>query len=133
MRIGREAGKLVFGLLPPLGTSPYIALMSDLLDRTAAALAGRYTVESLLGAGGMASVFLARDEKHQRRVAVKVIRPELAAVLGHDRFLREVTTTANLRHPHILPYSTPGKPSHRPSRCGSSTDTRSPGRNSAKV
>jgi predicted ATPase/tRNA A-37 threonylcarbamoyl transferase component Bud32 len=69
----------------------------------AAALADRYRIERELGAGGMATVYLAQDLKHERRVAVKVLRPELAAALGHERFLREITTTAGLRHPHILP------------------------------
>ena len=69
----------------------------------ATALADRYRIERELGQGGMATVYLAEDLKHQRKVAVKVLRPELAAALGHDRFLREITTTANLRHPHILP------------------------------
>jgi len=77
--------------------------MTDLLARLTAALADRYLIERELGQGGMATVYLARDVKHQRRVAVKVLRPELAAALGHERFLREITTTANLRHPHILP------------------------------
>src|SRR5215211_3434140 len=67
------------------------------------ALADRYRVERELGAGGMATVYLAEDLKHGRKVAVKVLRPELAAALGHERFLREITTTANLRHPNILP------------------------------
>ena len=67
------------------------------------AFADRYRLERELGAGGMATVYLAEDLKHQRKVAVKVLRPELAASLGSDRFLREITTTANLRHPHILP------------------------------
>jgi serine/threonine-protein kinase len=66
-------------------------------------LAGRYEIERELGAGGMATVYLAQDLRHHRQVAVKVLRPELAATLGRERFLREVTTTANLRHPHILP------------------------------
>jgi serine/threonine protein kinase/tetratricopeptide (TPR) repeat protein len=69
----------------------------------AEALADRYRIERELGQGGMATVYLAEDVRHQRKVAVKVLRPELAAALGHDRFLREITTTANLRHPHILP------------------------------
>jgi predicted ATPase/tRNA A-37 threonylcarbamoyl transferase component Bud32 len=71
--------------------------------RLAAALADRYRLERELGAGGMATVYLADDLKHQRKVAVKVLRPELAAAVGADRFLREITTTASLRHPHILP------------------------------
>src|SRR5262252_9421501 len=67
-----------------------------------AALDGRYAIERELGAGGMATVYLARDLKHDRRVALKVLRPELAAVIGADRFLAEIKTTANLQHPHIL-------------------------------
>ncbi len=77
--------------------------MTGLSDRLGEALAGRYTIEREVGAGGMATVYLATDVKHQRQVALKVLRPELAAALGHDRFLREIETTANLRHPHILP------------------------------
>jgi eukaryotic-like serine/threonine-protein kinase len=68
-----------------------------------AALADRYRIERELGAGGMATVYLAEDLRHKRRVAVKVLRPELAAVIGAERFLAEITTTANLQHPHILP------------------------------
>jgi len=71
--------------------------------RLTAALADHYRLERELGAGGMATVYLAEDLKHHRKVAIKVLRPELAAVLGADRFLREIATTANLRHPHILP------------------------------
>jgi TolB-like protein/tRNA A-37 threonylcarbamoyl transferase component Bud32 len=77
--------------------------MTDATTRLSAALADRYVIERELGAGGMATVYLAQDLKHTRRVAIKVLRPELAAALGHERFLREITTTANLRHPHILP------------------------------
>ncbi len=71
--------------------------------RLAAALADRYRIERELGAGGMATVYLAEDLKHRRRVAVKVLKPELAAVLGAERFVQEITTTAALQHPHILP------------------------------
>jgi serine/threonine-protein kinase len=67
------------------------------------ALVGRYRIEGVLGEGGMATVYLAEDEKHQRKVAVKVMRPELAATLGADRFLREVQIAAKLQHPHVLP------------------------------
>ncbi len=67
------------------------------------ALAGRYQIERVLGEGGMATVYLAHDQKHNRKVAVKVMRPELAATLGADRFLREVQVAAQLSHPHILP------------------------------
>ena len=67
------------------------------------ALADRYRIERELGAGGMATVYLAQDLKHDRKVAIKVLRPELAAVIGAERFLSEIKTTANLQHPHILP------------------------------
>ncbi|HEX5633478.1 MAG TPA: protein kinase, partial [Gemmatimonadales bacterium] len=67
------------------------------------ALAGRYRIERVLGEGGMATVYLAEDQKHRRKVAVKVMRPELAATLGSERFLREVQIAAQLSHPHILP------------------------------
>src|SRR5438128_468824 len=76
-------------------------MRTDQLERLNAALAGRYTVERELGSGGMATVYLADDVKHQRKVAVKVLQPELAFTLGPDRFLREVAT-ARLNHPHIL-------------------------------
>ncbi len=77
--------------------------MSLQADRLAAALADRYRIERELGAGGMATVYLAHDLKHDRQVAIKVLRPELAAVIGAERFLSEIKTTANLQHPHILP------------------------------
>ena len=67
------------------------------------ALAGRYKVEKVIGEGGMATVYLATDQKHKRKVAVKVMRPELAATLGAERFLREVEIAGQLSHPHILP------------------------------
>ncbi|MCH8146142.1 MAG: serine/threonine-protein kinase [Gemmatimonadetes bacterium] len=73
------------------------------LERLQAALADRYAIERELGRGGMATVYLAHDVKHDRKVAVKVLRPELAAVLGAERFVQEIKTTANLQHPHILP------------------------------
>ena len=77
--------------------------MPDAAERLSTALAGRYRIERELGAGGMATVYLAEDLKHKRHVALKVLRPELAAVLGADRFVQEITTTASLQHPHILP------------------------------
>jgi serine/threonine-protein kinase len=77
--------------------------MNDAPPRLAAALADRYRLERELGAGGMATVYLAEDVRHRRKVAIKVLRPELAAALGAERFLREIETTASLRHPHILP------------------------------
>jgi eukaryotic-like serine/threonine-protein kinase len=76
---------------------------SDKLLRLTADLAGRYRVERELGAGGMATVYLAHDGRHDRPVAIKVLRAELAAVVGAQRFLAEIRTTANLQHPHILP------------------------------
>jgi serine/threonine-protein kinase len=77
--------------------------MPDLLTRLAAALGDRYSVERELGAGGMALVYLARDLRHHRHVAIKVLRPELAASLGSERFLREIEVAAGLQHPHIVP------------------------------
>jgi len=76
--------------------------MSDQLERLTAALADRYRIDRELGAGGMATVYLAEDLKHNRKVAVKVLKPELAVAIGADRFLAEIKTTANLQHPHIL-------------------------------
>jgi tetratricopeptide (TPR) repeat protein/tRNA A-37 threonylcarbamoyl transferase component Bud32 len=76
--------------------------MTIVLERLSAALADRYTIEHELGAGGMATVYLAEDLRHKRKVAMKVLRPELAAVLGADRFLREIEIAAKLQHPHIL-------------------------------
>ena len=67
------------------------------------AVADRYRIERELGLGGMATVYLAHDIRHDRRVALKVLRPELAAVLGGERFLQEIRVTAHLQHPHILP------------------------------
>ena len=71
-------------------------------DRLAAALADRYRLERELGQGGMATVYLAEDLKHGRKVAIKVLHGELAAVIGAERFLSEIRTVANLQHPHIL-------------------------------
>lgn len=76
--------------------------MLDLKERLQATLGSRYTIERVIGAGGMATVYLARDLKHDREVALKVLRPELSAVLGSDRFLNEIRIAAQLDHPHIL-------------------------------
>jgi eukaryotic-like serine/threonine-protein kinase len=76
--------------------------VTDLLDSLRTALEGRYAVERLIGQGGMATVYLARDSRHDRPVAIKVLRPELAASLGADRFLREIRVAAHLQHPNIL-------------------------------
>jgi serine/threonine-protein kinase len=77
--------------------------MTDELERLQTALAGRYGIDRVVGRGGMATVYLAVDERHDRNVALKVVRPDLAAVLGAERFLHEIRVTANLAHPHILP------------------------------
>ena len=80
--------------------------MSDQDDQLRAlttALADRYRIERSLGQGGMATVYLARDLKHERNVALKVLKPELAQALSAQRFLKEIHVTANLQHPHILP------------------------------
>ncbi|MCO4098267.1 MAG: protein kinase [Gemmatimonas sp.] len=73
------------------------------LQRLTTALSDRYRVERELGAGGMATVYLAHDLKHKRDVAIKVLHPDLGAALGAERFLSEIRTTARLQHPHILP------------------------------
>src|SRR4026209_1234337 len=72
-------------------------------ERLTSALADRYRIERELGQGGMATVYLAQDLRHDRKVALKVLKPELAAVLGGERFVVEIKTTAALQHPHILP------------------------------
>ncbi|WP_396215777.1 protein kinase [Gemmatimonas sp.] len=79
------------------------ARVSDVLARLAGALADRYRVDRELGAGGMATVYLAHDLRHARDVAIKVLHPDLGAALGAERFLSEIKTTAKLQHPHILP------------------------------
>jgi serine/threonine-protein kinase len=80
-----------------------------LSDALKAALADRYRIQREIGSGGMATVYLAQDLKHDRKVAVKVLKPELAAVIGTDRFLREIEIAASLHHPHILPLYDSGK------------------------
>ena len=91
-------------MLAPSGSwSELKAIVTALPARLAAALADRYRIERELGAGGMATVYLAEDLRHDRKVAIKVLHPELAAVLGGERFLSEIKTTARLQHPHILP------------------------------
>jgi tetratricopeptide (TPR) repeat protein len=83
--------------------------VADALARLQAALTGRYTIERELGHGGMATVYVAQDLKHHRRVAIKVLEPQLAAALGQERFLREIRTAARLNHPHILPLHDSGE------------------------
>src|ERR671928_1814603 len=77
--------------------------MPETQTRLQLALADRYHLEREIGAGGMAVVYLAHDIRHDRRVALKMLRPELSAVIGAERFLAEIKLTANLQHPHILP------------------------------
>ncbi len=83
--------------------------MTDPVTRLNAALEGRYSIEREIGEGGMATVYLAKDLKHNRNVALKVLKPDLAAVVGAERFLAEIETTANLTHPHILPLHDSGE------------------------
>ncbi len=77
--------------------------MADAVTRLNAALKGCYTIERELGEGGMATVYLTDDLKHECKIALKVLKPEPATVVGAERFLAEIKTTANLTHPHILP------------------------------
>ncbi|MDQ3209520.1 MAG: protein kinase, partial [Gemmatimonadota bacterium] len=77
--------------------------MSEIPERLAAALRDRYVLEREVGSGGMATVYLARDLRHKRLVALKVVRPELGGREGVERFLREIELAARLQHPHILP------------------------------
>jgi len=89
--------------------------MSELGEQLARPLAERYVIERKIGAGGMATVFLARDLKHDRQVALKILEPELAAVMGVERFLAEISVTAHLQHPNILPLFDSGEtPSRAP-------------------
>ncbi|MEE8192312.1 MAG: serine/threonine-protein kinase, partial [Gemmatimonadales bacterium] len=83
--------------------------MPEITQQLKVALAERYVIEREVGAGGMATVYLAHDVKHERKVALKVLRPELAAVIGAERFLAEIKVTANLQHPHILPLHDSGE------------------------
>lgn len=83
--------------------------MTDRQEQLQAALADRYVIERELGRGGMSTVYVAQDLRHHRKVAVKVLRPDLAAVIGAERFLAEIQTTANLQHPHILPLHDSGE------------------------
>ena len=80
-----------------------MASPEDTVDRLNAALASRYRIKGEIGSGGMATVYLAEDLKHHRDVALKVLQPELSAVVGSGRFLAEIETTANLQHPNVLP------------------------------
>ncbi len=86
--------------------------MTEITARLSTALADRYRIGRHLGEGGMATVYLAEDLKHKRKVAVKVLRPELAAMLGAERFVQKIKTTKNLQHSHVMlkrPQSLPDK------------------------
>src|SRR5689334_22813945 len=78
-------------------------ILPAMMERLVTALSDRYRIEHELGQGGMATVYRAHDVRHDRKVAIKILHPELAAVLGAERFLTEMRVTANLQHPHILP------------------------------
>ena len=92
--------------------------MADVFARLSEALADRYALDRELGEGGMATVYLAEDLRHRRKVAIKVLRPELAAVIGAERFLKEIETTASLQHPHILPLLDSGQAGEGPGMPG---------------
>ena len=83
--------------------------MTDAFDRLKSALSDRYQLEREIGRGGMATVYLAHDIRHERQVAVKVLRPDLAAALGPERFLQEIRIAAQLQHPNILPLHDSGE------------------------
>jgi Tol biopolymer transport system component len=83
--------------------------MNEIISRLSTALADRYAIDREIGSGGMATVYLAEDLKHHRQVAIKVLRPDLAATLGPERFLREIEVAARLQHPHILPLHDSGE------------------------
>ena len=87
----------------------YLHPSMTLIDQLATTLADRYRLDRELGSGGMATVYLAHDVRHDRKVAIKILKPELAAVIGGARFLAEIKTTANLQHPHILPLHDSGE------------------------
>jgi TolB-like protein len=99
---GGAGGGGPVNLRSPVPGDPPIAEAGEQIERLRAALADRYDVQRLLGEGGMAFVYLAQDLKHGRMVAIKVLRPELGASIGTDRFLREIRTSAQLQHPNIL-------------------------------
>src|SRR5512138_2872372 len=89
-------------------------MIAPSMTRVAAALVDRYRIERELGEGGMATVYLARDLKHDRDVAIKVLRPELGASLGPERFLQEIRLAARLQHPHIVGLLDSGVLTHEP-------------------
>ncbi len=100
---------LISAPLSHLSPLSHLPLMTAIPTRLTTALADRYVLDRELGEGGMATVYLAQDVKHDRRVAIKVLKPELVAVIGAERFLAEIKLTANLQHPHILPLHDSGE------------------------
>ena len=84
-------------------------MIAEPITRLTTALSGRYRVERVLGSGGMATVYLADDLRHHRKVAIKVLKPELAMAVGRERFFKEIELTASLQHPHILPLFDSGR------------------------
>ncbi len=104
-----EAGSGAVGPAVSLGRPTNEPELPDTFSRLRSALADRYTIERELGSGGMATVYLAQDRKHHRKVAIKILKPELAAALGPERFLREIEIAAGLTHPHILPLHDSGE------------------------
>ena len=96
VHIGRSTSRTSF----PFPIKPTMIAQTDRLNT---AFDGRYRIERHLGEGGMATVYLCDDLKHDRKVALKLLKPELAAVPGAERFVQEIKTTAALQHPHILP------------------------------
>jgi len=103
----RYAARLT--ILARTPSDPHLRAMPDPAHPLTSALANRYQIERELGQGGMATVYLAHDVRHDRKVALKVLRAELAAIVGIERFLHEIKTTANLQHPHILPLHDSGQ------------------------
>jgi Tol biopolymer transport system component len=97
------------GSKPALEPTSATLVDRESIERLDLALGDRYRIERPLGVGGMATVYLAHDQRHQRNVALKVLKPDLAAIIGADRFLNEIKTTANLQHPHILPLHDSGE------------------------
>jgi serine/threonine-protein kinase len=106
---GRLHGTLFGVPVAFIGREEFLRNLTDAIQRLSGALADRYRIERDLGAGGMATVYLATDLRHNRKVALKVMRPELAATMGSTRFLREIQTAAQLQHPHILPLHDSGE------------------------
>src|SRR5574341_240797 len=98
---GRQGGIWELSYSDP--NQPGVPDLPTSLEQLKAALAERYELERQLAEGGMATVYLANDLRHRRQVALKVLKPELAAIVGAQRFLKEIQVTANLQHPHILP------------------------------